>query len=181
MKLDVIIASPLSKLAIVLSSVLKSCGALSITACLSILLSIPSIIFVFMFASISFGIMLGSCVIAIIPVLNFLPSLAIVENMFGGQFTPRTLGASSIIMLAVGISFICWKSMFLLWFNNSVAIMLPINSSICPGRLLVSIIAFFPSRKNFIMSFTVVVPAFVSKHPVQFNSASIPSICWSRL
>jgi len=51
-----------------------------------------------MFARIVRGIRLGSCVIAVSPILNFLPSLAIVENMlfpFSRTSFPNTLGASS--------------------------------------------------------------------------------------
>jgi len=104
-KLELMIASPLSSEAMFLSSALRSCAALSISACLSGFISIPSIILVFMFASIVLGMRLGSWVIAVSPILNFLPSLAIVENMFwpfSSTSFPSTLGASSRIIDIAG-------------------------------------------------------------------------------
>ena len=89
-----------------LESLLKSCAADSIIACLSGFISIPNIIFVFMFASICLGIKEGSCVIAVNPILNFLPSRAIVLNMllpFSKTSFPKTLGASSKTMLITGL------------------------------------------------------------------------------
>jgi len=102
------IASPLSNDAIVLLSALRSWAALSIIDCLSGAISIPRIILVFILASISLGIKEGSWVIATKPIWNFLPSLAIVENMlepFSITSFPKTLGASSSIIEIIGLFF----------------------------------------------------------------------------
>ena len=107
-KLDETIASPLSRLAMFLSSSDKSCEADSIIAVLSGFISMPRIIFVLIFASISLGISDGSWVIAVKPTLNYIPSLAIVANIllpFSRMSLPKTLGASSRTIDITGLSF----------------------------------------------------------------------------
>src|SRR3989338_2613704 len=111
------IASPTSRDAMFLASSDKSWDADSIIACLSGAISIPRIIFVLMFASICLGISEGSWVMAVKPTLNFLPSLAIVENMLGPASRtslPNTLGASSMIIEMTGLLFSWFFALYLL-------------------------------------------------------------------
>ena len=105
-KLLVMMASPTSREAMARLSSERSCEAESIIAWRSGAISRPRMIFVFMLARTSLGINEGSWVMAVRPTLNFLPSLAMVEKMFGPRSSasfPRTLGASSRMMLTTGL------------------------------------------------------------------------------
>ncbi len=120
-KLLVTIASPLSSDAIVLSSSLRSCDALSMIACRSSFISVPRIILVFMFASTCRGMSEGNCVTAQRPMLNFLPSRAIVLKMFcpcSRTSLPRTRGASSRMIAIAGRS---WRVAMFFFCSRSVS------------------------------------------------------------
>lgn len=166
-KLLVIIASPLSREAMALSSLLRSWAALSMIAWRSGFISVPKMIFVFMFARIWRGMREGSWVIATIPRLNFRPSLAMVLNMFGPcsrTSLPRTRGASSKTITATGFSSRAPLALWRLYdANRAEANMLPMSISCAPLKLLVSMTTMDPSSIRERTSRMVVVPEWKLK------------------
>jgi len=183
-KLLVTIASPLSSDAIMRSSELRSCAADSMIAVRSGLSSMPKRILVLRFARISRGMREGSWVIAMSPTLNLRPSRAMVEKMLGPRSRtslPRTRGASSRTIETTGFVFMSesWKC---LWRSRmAVAMSDPMRISTLPWKVLVSMMTVFESSRACAMSAMVVLPACVSKIPLQstllFSSRSRKRSC----
>ncbi len=133
-----------------------------------------------MFVRMSFGMVLVSWVMAIRPILNFRPSLAMVLYMLGPfssrAWALRALGASSRTMATTGFSSSVPSALEQTYMlKTELAIMLPIRSSASSISLIVPITTVFPCPRAWMISSTVVSPSLSLKTLLLHWNPSSPS------